>query len=174
MRSTIRHLGVLGGFLVAGFALHSPAMAQEAQTLSAPTVTPAQRLEMKADQPVTHDNWLPVAADLEHAAKLRPADNLTALNDLMGAATLYQSVGRPTIALSIVSDVASRAEHAGDIDLAAHAYTGAITLALKLDDSDQASYYLGKLEALARRPGVTPAEKQAILGPLGLLGPTCK
>ena len=175
MRNTIRHLGALTAFLVAGFAVHSPLAAQEeAQALSAPTVTPAEQLETKADQPVTHDNWLPVAADLEKAARLRPADDPEALTDLMGAATLYASVGRPTIALSILDEVTGRAEHIGAFDMAARAYVGAITLAQDNDHPDSAAFYAGRLEALVKAPGVTPAQKQAILGWLGTTGNNCR
>ncbi len=173
MRNTIRNLGALTAFLVAGLAIHSPATAQEAQTLSAPTISPAEQLELKADQPVVHDNWLPAAAELEHAARLRPANDPEALTDLMGAATLYASADRPTVAISLLQEVAGRAEHIGAFDVAAHAYTGIIGLEMKVGDNDDAAFYVTRLQALAKRPGLTPEQKQAILTPLGQAGGTC-
>ncbi len=174
MRNTIRYFGALTAFLAAGLVTQTPASAQGTLTLSAPTISPAEQLEQQAEQPVAHDNWLPVAAELEKAARLRGVDDPTALNDLMAAATLYASVGRPTIALSILDEVATRAEKVGAFDIAARAYDGAVPLALQNDDADRAGFYVGRIEALAKRPDLPPAQKHAILGLLGMSNGDCR
>ncbi len=174
MRNTIRYLSALTALLAAGLITHTPASAQGTLTLSAPTISPAEQLEQQAEQPVVRDNWLPAAVELEKAARLRGVDDPAALNDLMGAATLYASVGRPTIALSILDEVATRAEKAGAFDMAARAYDGAVPLALQNDDSDRAAFYVGRLEALAHRQDVPAAQRQTILGLLGMSIGDCR
>ncbi len=170
MRNTIRYLSALTALLGAGFVLSTPAAAQEESptiTLSAPTtVSAAEQLELKAATPVENNNWAPAAADLVQAAKLRPAEDVVAVNDLLSAATLYASIDRPTTALVPTEEAAWRAERMGAADMAVRAWIATIKLAAVAQD-DRELYFVNQLEVAARLPGVTPALKTAVLGALG-------
>ncbi len=169
MRNTIRYLSALTALLGAGFVLSTPAAAQEESptvTLSAPTVTAAEQLELKAYTPVEHNNWAPIAAELEHAATLRAANDPVAVNDLLSAATLYASIDRPTTALVLAEEAAWRAERMGAGDMAVRAWIGTIRLAAVAQD-DRELYFFNQLEVAARLPGVSPQLKAAVLGALG-------
>ncbi len=162
MRSTIRHLSALSMLLVAGVVTYSTAAAQETRLLASPTIGPAE-LEALAYQPIENGNWLPSAKDLEQAAALRPAYDPQAVVDLMSAATLTNSMHRPFDALDLLGQAGERAETMGANELAFRAFSGGLALAEQLQDLNRTQFFLARLEDVATRPGVTAAERKAVL-----------
>ncbi len=169
MRSTIRILSTLTVGAVVGLAVHTPVSAQGTRLLSAPTMAAAEQLEAQATQQkfTTHD-WIVAGQALERAAQLRPADDLQGTNDLLEAATAYTTAGRSTMSLRALQNAADRAEAAGRNDVAATALFAAFNIAARLQDEDMISRYLDQLVAVVQSPGVTQAQRDAVLGPRGL------
>ncbi len=170
MRSTFRYLSALTTAVVAGAAVHTSVAAQTTRLLSAPpAVSAAAQLESVADQQktTTHD-WIAAAQMLEQAAKLRAHNDPQGTNDLIVAAGVWQSVDRDNAARLDLADAAWRAEAAGDNETAAQALAGAVNLSSQMGDDEMASAYLDHLVSVVQRPGVSAADRQAVLGPLGL------
>lgn len=170
MRSTLRYLSALTAVLVAGVALQTSVAAQTTRVLSAPSaISAAAQLESVADQQktTTHD-WIVSAQTLEKAARLRAPADPQGTNDLIVAAGVWQSLNRYNPACIDLGAAARRAEAANDNETAAHALATAANLSAEVGDNEMASVYLDQLVAVVHRPGVTPADRKAVLGPLGL------
>ncbi len=163
MRTTYRYLSALSTLLVAGMVAHASAAAQGTRLLSAPTISPAEQLEMLAEQPIVNGQWLPSAKDLEQAARLRPATDPTAVWDLMSAATLYTSMGRDDEALALLVTAGDRARRIGDNELTFRTYLAGLGVAEQAEDASWTHFYLNHLVAVVKRPGVTAEQKNAVL-----------
>ena len=164
MLGTIRQISALAAILAAGVVLPSTAAGQDARGTSSLDLAAAERLEAQAAQPNTlARHWVDAGDALVQAAKLRPATDPRALDDLMGAASAYRVAGRLTAARRTVLDAARQAVRQGDVDRAAHAYLAAGSLSLERREEEAARTCFERAGRLAASPQLTDSQKRTLV-----------
>ncbi len=151
-----------------GLLLPAGVSAQGTSTQSAPPRSPA---ELAADVALTPksraSDWVAAARALEQAAKLRSPGDPRVVNDLLGAATAYETAGKVVLARKTVVEGARRAVQAGDVFTAANAYVDAARLSMQLRDENGAFTYLDHARQLATSPRMAPEQIRVIYTQLG-------
>lgn len=154
--------------LCTGLVVPAAVSAQGTSVKSAPARNPAEQLETFALAPkIQASDWIEAAQALEQAASLRTAHDPRAVNDLLSAATAYETAGRLVQARKAVVEGARHAFKVGDVYTAANAYVVAARLSIQLRDDNGAVTYLGHAGQLATSPKITPTQKQVIFAQIG-------
>ncbi len=151
-----------------GLLLPAAVSAQGTSTKSAPARNAPEELEAFAASPkVQASDWMAAAQALERAATLRASSDPRGANDLLGAATAYETAGRLVLARKAVVEGARRAAQAGDAFTAANAYVDAARLCIQLRDDDCAFTHLEHARRLATSPRMTPEQIRVIYTRIG-------
>ncbi len=151
-----------------GLLLPVALSAQGTRTKSAPPRTAAEQPAALAAAPkASVSDWLEAARALERAAHLRTPGDPAVVQDLLGAATAYETAGKPVSARKTVVEGGRKALALGDVYTAANAYVAAARLSLQLRDESGAFTYLDHAKQLATSPRLTPKQAGVIMAQVG-------
>jgi len=164
--ATIRTLVILCTGILLPVAVS--AQGRSTSVKSAPPRSPAEQLESIALQSKARDSdWIEAAQALTQAARLRTPGDPRVVNDLLSAATAYETAGKLTQARKTVVEGAKEAFKAGDVYTAANAYIVAARLSIQLRDESGAFANLEHAKQLASSSKMTPEQKHVIFTQIG-------
>jgi hypothetical protein len=104
-------------------------------------------------------SWNDAAARLREAARLRPANDPQALEDLQTAATIYTNTGAHVRSQDTLLELVRRATDFGEVTTAAHALIDAAFAAARRGQHDLAREYFGRARMLSLSSHLTSDEQ---------------
>jgi hypothetical protein len=105
------------------------------------------------------EDWDDAAARLREAARLRPANDPQALQDLQNAGTIYNNTGAYVRSQDTLLELVRRATDFGEVKMAAHALIDAAFAAARRGQHTLAGEYLDRARMLSRSSHLTSDEQ---------------
>ncbi len=161
MRTTIGQLGMLVALVTTIAILPAGAASQQPAPVPHTRAVPAQPRAHQVNS--SAQDWVNAAEALVSSSTLRAADDVRAVDDLIGAAGAYRIAGRLTAARRTALAAARLALRLRDVDRAAHAYVAAGSLSFELREEENGQEYLGRAANLAANPRLTVEQKRTIV-----------